>query len=195
MVRVTHFPALGQMAQLKTFLEAQVGRRKAAGYRTALSRTFLGSDGPEFKLLFMFEDLAGYEAWRGDQDPGVGAQMLPLLARYGHQELSKPLLPTVVGGGGPYAYTVRGEWRPAAGKFPELRDAIVQNVGELQAAGIRANVFVPVAGPPMVVTYRFLATISELDTRPPWTAAQAARFSGHLASPPVTSVNEMLIPW
>lgn len=107
---------------------------------------------PQLVLLRVFDTLDAYESWRQSwqPDPAVARQFPTLLRAAPSSELWE--VPGGPGGGTPARYTVRFTYYPAAGAYPQLRDAIQARVTALQAAGRRSSLWLQVTGGPFAVS-------------------------------------------
>ncbi len=193
---LNHFPANGQVAALRTALEAQVRARQAEGFTVGLRTVMYGTDTPLFRIVFSVESLAELEPLSGasQQSAAFTATVAALTARPPQLDLFQQVVGRPTGAAPrPVAWVRRTEFRPVTGMFGELRAALEENTRERQAGGGRTTLAMARSGSPRLLVFSAYESMAEMEELPPSTAAQNARMKGLFAEPPTTTIERVVI--
>lgn len=193
---VNQFPANGQVAALRTALEAQVRSRQAEGFTVGLRTVMYGADTPLFRIVFSVQSLAELEPLSGasQQSPAFTATIAALTARPPQLELFEQVVGRPTGAAPrPVAWLRRTEFRPVTGMFGELRAALEENTRERQAADGRTTLAMARSGSPRLLVFGAYESMAEMETVTAQTAAQNARMKGLYAQPPTTTLERVVI--
>ena len=157
--RVTSYPAPGKGPELRALLEKRVRSRQSEGYRTALMRTMYGE--ACFAINFQFESLAARESAQLGPLP---AEAFALTSRLGDPSLHEVLVPANLDGR-PVKYIEVRHSDPLPGKGGTLQRLLADRVQQQQAADVRAELSVEIAGPrsQVVTVSRFFESLAEYE--------------------------------
>ena len=151
--RALNYPAPGKGRELRAVLEERVKTEQAKGRAITLAmQVFGGAEGNAYTLNIRHQDLASFEAMRGQNqsDPAFGAfqaKIGVLLIRPVVTQLSEVLIPFPANPApkAPF-YVQRALNYPAQGKGPELRALLEERVKGVQSSGQPASLSASVYG-------------------------------------------------
>lgn len=148
-VRITHHPAPGKAAELRTVLEEHSKASNAEGSPHNVSQPLYASE-QTFVNSIRHENLAALEAYgiRNLSDPASSARrakIAPCLDRPQTLELYENLVTTARTG--PVNYALRRTFYPAPGKAGELRQALEQRAKTPSVGSVGKGLSTQVLGP------------------------------------------------
>ena len=141
--RVSQFPQIGKVGELRAHVEENVKQSKADGVQTSLSQKVVSDSGPALVVNRMFENLEAFEKFREQSSSRVESrrqEVAPLIRQLANTTLSNILVPGSENA--PHRYAGNSLIYPTTGKGALVRSILTERVKQYQAERPYASIAV-----------------------------------------------------
>ncbi len=202
--RVSQFPQIGKVGELRAHLEENVKQSQADGVQTSLSQKVVSDSEPALEVNRLFENLEAFEKFRDQSSSGMESrrqEVAPLIRQPANTTLSNGLVPPS-GENAPRRYAGNALVYPALGKGPLVRSILTEFVRSYQAERPYASIAARLLSSQGAVfvfrdSFETLAEFENIWVNNPSASLQAAaaQVTSLSRAPIVQELYEFLVPF